>query len=199
MVSNTSHAWSDVVLGSGFAAGIVDGIEIGAFGRRCPYGEPLMDANPDLPAQIGAIGDLMAGARPYQLAAAQSQGEHLCVHVIPSSGLPAVVRCWGSNDRHQIDTTSAGGCYAQSLVQPPGNVAWARLPGPGTISIAGSHSCAIGELNGAATARRVFCWGADDTKMLGFGQNTNGTPIKVNDLIVAKSRPAAVTPARSAG
>jgi alpha-tubulin suppressor-like RCC1 family protein len=179
-VSDTSHAWSGIVLGSGFGAGIVDAGEVGGFGRGCPYGSMNMDytAYQNLP--------IATEPEPFQLAAAQAQGEHLCMH---AAGPPPRIVCWGSNAQRQIDSTSiTPGCYQNEDTEaPPGG--WVA-PAVGSISIAGGHSCAIGRLT-SGSEPRVFCWGSDDTGLLGFGPNNAGTPFKVSDLNVSQVSTAA--------
>lgn len=175
-ISDPSHAWSGIVLGSGFAAGIVDTGEVAAFGRGCPYGSAT-DAEAFTAAQIANH-----PGEQFQLATAQGQGEHMCIHV---AGSPPTISCWGSNARRQINTdVDPAACYNRSPASLVG-AEWIN-PALGSLSIAGGHSCAIADITpGATIDPRLYCWGADDTRMLGISTNT-GAPFKVNDLIVSE-------------
>ena len=178
LLSAMSHAWTAIALGSGFGVGQVNANELGAFGDPCKFGQSSGTFPHDSPAQLSA--NL---ALPFTLAASQSQGEHVCA-LLTGSPDP-FIRCWGSNLAHQITTGATGTCNINLTPPSPGGVRRWAVPGPGRISAANAHTCAIvDETPGTAGGNRVYCWGYNPGS-LGFNPNNVGVPSKAATALVA--------------
>jgi alpha-tubulin suppressor-like RCC1 family protein len=176
MRNNAAHDWSEVAVGSGFGVGKVDTMEMGGFGDGCKFGQAA--GSTFTHAFPATVSNALNG--PYTIAVAQSQGEHVCVM------LPGLVRCWGSNASHQIDSDVTSSCLgpveAEALTV---GMQWAA-PAAGVIGAAGAHTCAIvEEVAAQADARRLYCWGYNPGN-LGFLESNGGFPRRAASLIVSQ-------------
>jgi hypothetical protein len=171
--------WTAIAIGSGFGVGKVNADELGAFGDPCKFGKSSGTFPHDNPAPLTA--NL---ALPFTLAAAQSQGEHVCALLTGTT--EPFIRCWGSNLSHQI-TTGATTPPCNLNLSPPalGGVRKWAAPGPGRISAASGHTCAIvDETPAQVGGNRVYCWGYNPGT-LGFDPFNVGMPSRAAVALVA--------------
>lgn len=174
MKVSSLHHWSEVALGSGFGVGRgIDG-ELAGFGPGCNFGSAAGAVAYDAAVTLSSTLTL-----PYNLAPAQSQGEHVCVL---STGSPnGIVNCWGNNTGHRLSPAADAPCTGP--VQPGALANGARWVAPayGKIAAASQHTCAIAT---EGTTDRLFCWGYNPGD-LGFAENNGGNPKKAASNVSA--------------
>lgn len=167
--------WTSVALGSGFGLGTAIApadptrVYVHAFGSMCQV-DSTASYPPDNPIEVYNSHHLRAN-----VAAAQANGGHACIHMNDMSGANKVT-CWGNNSNSQCaDELSGQTCILHEDPDAPASQWRTAFAGLSTVTVSRTHSCALDSIG------QPWCWGSNNTAELGKLPFDNDVPALVTD------------------